>query len=155
MALPNNPLINGLYPDFSVINISIPGFRLLGVGCTEINYSFKNEPGEAEGTQQQVLGLTPGQYRAEGSITLHKRWAGELREVLARRGGFLSQLFNMDVQYDMNDGLGPIEDNLVGCKIKNGENGHKSGADPLVEKIDLYILYYLPDGLEPLDNMRL
>ncbi len=94
MALPNNPLINGEYPDWSLVNISMPGFRLLGVGCTELSYSFKNEPGEAEGTQQQVLGLTPGQYRAEGSITLHKRWAGQLREVLASEGGgFLSKLF--------------------------------------------------------------
>jgi len=153
MALPANPLINGEYPDWSLVNISIPGFRLLGVGSTELNYSFKNEPGEAEGTQQQVLGLTPGQYRAEGSITLHKRWARELRTVLGN--GFLSKLFRMNVQYDMNDGLGVIEDKLVGCKIKNGENSHKSGSDALVEKIDLYILYYLPDGIQPLNNMRL
>lgn len=153
MALPANPLINGSFPDWSNIEIAIPGFKLLGVGCTELSYSFKNEPGEAEGTQQQVLGLTPGQYRAEGSITLHKRWARELRGVLGP--GFLSRLFRMNVQYDMNDGLGTIEDKLVGCKIKTGENSHKSGSDALVEKMDLYIIYYLPDGMPPLVNMKL
>lgn len=153
MPLPPNPLINGVYPDFSRIELSSDTIPLIGVGATEISYSDKSDPGIVRGAQRQPLGITPGQYEAEGSITFHRRWYQEFVNSLA--GGIYDTFFNLTVSYDMGDGLGLLTDQLIGCRLKSNEGSFTQGNDPLVQKLGLFISYILWDGKLPLDNIRL
>jgi hypothetical protein len=155
MSLPNNPSVNGLYPDWSTVVIELPGTPGIGRGCTDISYNAKNEKGKARGTQQQVLGFTPGEYDAEGSITLHAAFALELLRSLGT--GYLSTFFPITVSYPATTALNAplIVDRLVGCILKGENNEYKQSGDPLMRKYDMDILYYTTNGIAPLFNMRL
>lgn len=155
LSLPPIPLINGNYPDWSQIDIVLPAPapRLTGVWATKLSYKHTSKKGEAKGTTQQVLGLTPGEYSAEASLTLHKRAASVLRRSLGE--GYMNKQFRIDVNYKMTDTLPMISDRLVGVSITDNGNDHSQGGDSLYETFDLYVLYLLLDGMKPLPNMRL
>lgn len=155
LSLPPIPLVNGNYPDWSQIDIVLPAPapRLTGVWCTKLSYKHSSKKGEATGTTAQVLGLTPGEYRAEGSMTLHKRAASVFRRALGE--GYMAKQFRIDCHYNMNDGAGVISDYLRGVSITDVGNDHSQGSEALSETFDLYILVLLLDGMKPLPNMRI
>lgn len=154
MPFPQNPLINGAYPDYSRVTVTIGELELFE-GITSINYSDGCDPGMARGMQQQILGDTPGEYNCEGSIEMHLQAS---QTMLANLGpGFYGIKFGIVVSYEVNNGSPTTEyitDSLVGCRLKKKDQSHKSGSDALTVKFDLFITYLLHNGIAPIANMR-
>lgn len=144
---PAEPLLNGKYPQYSNVEIGIAGVRNF-LGLTELNYSDSCEPGEARGNKIIRLGTTDGEYKAEGSITMHKRHHQELIKLLG--DGFYLVTFEIVVIYDMNDGLGLLEDTIEGVRLKKNDQAHKQGNDPLMPKFDLDVTLILWNGVSPI-----
>lgn len=143
------PLINGVRYDFSSIEARIAGQLFLGF--KEISYNETLEPGEVRGTSAQLLARTRGEYKAEGSVTLFKQEWAELLALLGN--GYLEVVFPIVVHY-ADTAMPVITDNLVGVRLKGGDNAHSQGTDPLVVKSDLHIMYIKQAGLKPLTNLR-
>lgn len=141
-----------VYPDYSSIEFSIAGRRAQG-GITEINYSDSNDLGEPMANQRQGLGTTPGQYKAEGSLTMHMLQGQEVLEALG--DGFYDKIFSILVVYQIPQTATFIRDTLALCRFKKQDHAHKSGNDPLVKKFDLHVQYVLWNGKKPILNMRL
>ena len=149
-TFPAEPAINGKYPQYSKIEYDINGVHNFR-GVTEINYSDSCEPGEARGNRQIILGTTDGEYKAEGSMTMHKRHAQELINDIGH--GFYLVSFPIVVVYDMNDGLGLIRDTLEGVRLKKNDQGHKQGPEALVTKFDLFVTLIRWNGISPVPEI--
>ena len=143
----NYPEINGCRYDFSSIECDANGVVLKGY--EGISYSDKCEPGEARGTHQQALGDTPGEYSAEGSLEMFKLEHQALIESLGN--GYMRRKFNIMVSYG-NDGDPLLTDELLGCRIKSGEDGHQKGSDPLKVKVGLWIRLIRRNGVDPIPD---
>lgn len=152
MPFPAPILINGEYPDYSRITLQIHNTQNF-LGVKEISYSDGCEPGEARANQQQRLATSPGEYKAEGSMTMYKRHSQEMIRNLGQ--GFYAVRFNIIVVYRMEDGGPAITDTIAGVRLKKNDNSHKQGSDPLEVKWDLDVSYVLWDGIAPLREMRL
>lgn len=145
-TFPEEPLINGRYPQYSNIEFNIAGnkdFR----GITEINFSDGCEPGEVRGNKTIRLGTTDGEYKAEGSMTMHVRHLDELLKILGPQ--YYLTTFEIALVYDMNDGLGLIDRTLEGVRLKKLDENPKQGTEALMVKVDLDITKILRNGLEP------
>ncbi len=154
MPFPQNPLINGAYPDYSRVTITLDDMDFFE-GITSISYSDSCEPGKARGMQQQILGDTPGEYDCEGSMEMHLQHAQTFMDRLAE--GAYNTKFGIVVSYETNEGGSGsryITDSLVGCRVKKYDMSHKSGSDPLSVKLDLFVTYILWNGFPRIANMR-
>lgn len=147
MPIIEYPTINGQRYDFSSIEANAGG--MIHKGYEEISYSHKMEPGEARGTHQVALGDTPGEYSAEGSLTMLKTEYQEWIERLGR--GYMRKRFNMTVSYG-DDGSEIIVDELLRCRIKSSENQHQKGNEPLKVKVSLWIGYLREGGVDPVPD---
>ena len=141
-----------VYPDYSSIEFTVAGRKAQG-GITEINYSDSNDMGEAEGNQRQILGTTPGKYKAEGSFSIHLKDGQDI--ITALSPGFYDKIFDIVVVYQIPQSSTFIRDTLGQCRLKKQDHAHKSGNDPLVKKFDLHVTYVLWNGQNPILNMRL
>ena len=135
------PLVNGKRYDFSSIVLQLPERKILGF--KEINYSQKLEPGEVRGAHAQLLGRTRGNYTGEGSMTLYRQEADELRQALG--DGYMEKEFDITVTY-ADDGQPTVTDILKACRIVGEDASHSQGQDPLVEKFDLSVLSIKKNG---------
>ena len=143
------PLIRGLRYDYSSVDINVNGRGVTGV--TEIEYSHKLEPGKVRGTSAQVLGRTRGQYEAEGSFTMPKQEADELRAALG--AGYMERSFDVVVHY-AERGQPLSTDRLVACRIKSESNSHKEGSDALAVKFDLDVIALISNGTPAISGLR-
>jgi hypothetical protein len=141
------PRVNGTTFDFSCIEANANG--MVCKDYEEISYSDDCEPGEARGTHQQALATTPGEYKAEGSLTMYKDafddWVAELGD------GYMVRSFPITVTYG-NDFTPLTTDTLHGCRIKKVENQHQKGNEPLKVKVDLYVAQIDHNGVKPIPN---
>lgn len=148
----DNPLINGFRPDYSRITFAL-GDRQFQPGITEISYKDNIDRGQARANQQQILAYTPGEYKAEASITILLDEADDMIEQLGGHG-FMERPFNIVVVY-RKVALGKKKrDTIVGCLFKENDNSHKQGNEALVIKRSLDVSYILHNGFNPLVNMR-
>lgn len=141
------PRINGMEYDYSCIELNI--LNLVLKGYEEISYSHDCEPGEGRGTHQQALGTTPGEYKAEGSVTI---LLSDYHELLSAVGtGYMLVTFPISVTYG-NDFTPLVTDTLHGCRIKKVEKQHQKGNEPLKVKLDLYVAQVDENGIKPIPN---
>ena len=140
-----------VYPDYSSIEFSVACRKAQG-GITEINYSDSNELGEANGNQRQILGTTPGIYKAEGSFSMQLKDGQDIIDALSP--GFYDKIFDIVVVYQIPQTSSFITDTLAKCRLKKQDHAHKSGNDALMKKFDLHITYILWNGKNPILNMR-
>jgi hypothetical protein len=126
------------------------GASALFSGVQEISYSDALEPGEFRAIgSAEVLGMTRGQYSAEGSMTMEKRYAQSLMETLAAAGGggYGVPSFQIVVSY-ADIGLAPITDTLEGCRIAKAEDSVQQGSsDVQVVKFELKLIKVLRNGI--------
>ncbi len=148
------PLINGLKYDYSSVELNIDG-QVFG-GVKSINYKWSLDPGVQRGTRAQKIGRSRGTYDADGSIEIYKVEYHAIISRLSRLGtrGYAETAFNIVVSYEENV-TDVITDQLVGIRLKTGENGHQEGNDPLVVKCDLDIMYILENGLSAIDPRKM
>jgi hypothetical protein len=144
------PLINGFLHEFASIEAKANGQIISGF--KELSYSHKKEPAKQHGSSAQPIGRTRGQYDAEGSITMYKRFAQDLTNALGP--GYMDVAFTITVNYQPDDLQGIITDTLVGCLIKNDEDSHSEGTDALVTKYDLDIMYIKKGGKAPISGLK-
>ena len=153
--MPLYPDINGLRFDFSSVSFSFSALPLNPVvGVQAIDYKYKLQPGEVRGTAPQVIGRTRGKYESDCTVTLFKAeedlLIGAVEGIAAVSGalGFMEQPFDITVVYA--DYLqAPITDQIVGARIMTVTQGHKSGADALVSKVEMNTMYVLPNNRVP------
>ena len=140
--------INGFVYQYSSVTITIANLPYSGV--TEINYSDDISRSKLMGTGIFPLGLTRGNYTAEGSITIVKEQFPKISAALSQQGGgrgFAEVSFLVTVTY-AEPGSALITDTIEGCKIKHNENSHSSGStDGLVHKFDLDVFRIKWNGL--------
>jgi Asp-tRNA(Asn)/Glu-tRNA(Gln) amidotransferase C subunit len=141
------PLINGYrYSWASVAAILGAGsFTQELSGLKSINYATEVSRGEARGAGRQRLGWTAGNVAHTASLEMLKEEYMNLVEQLSAIGPFLDQVFDIPVSYTEN-GVTKT-DKVVGCRIKKDAHDHAQGTDALVVKIDLDIMYVLPNGV--------
>jgi hypothetical protein len=147
------PLINGNRYDYSSVDIRIAGKSFRGV--KSISYKDSLEPGEVFGTHAQALGVTRGQYKAEGSVEVYKEELDDILTALSALppGGYLESRFNVEVHYAEAPAAPTVTDKLIGCRVKAVDENHQSGTDPLSVKLDLYVQHVERHGKNPLGSM--
>lgn len=148
------PLINGRAYDYSCLE-TIP-LPLLGIvkAITEISYSDTLEKGEFAGMAPHLLALTPGQYRAEASMTIEKQYhtafITALQQMAAPFGGDIRHVkFPLMCMY-ASPGMPIITDKLIDCQWGGGEQSNSQGTDALVVTVPLRIKAVFWNGVNPL-----
>jgi len=150
VVINNTPIV---YPDYFSIEFTVAGRKAQG-GITEINYSDNVERGQATANQRQVLGKTPGMYKADdGSFSIHMEDGQEIIDLLSP--GFYDKIFDILVAYQMPRTNRIVRDTLAKVQLKKQDHAHKSGTDPLVKKFEFELHYILWNGQNPLLRMRL
>lgn len=148
------PLINGVRFDYSSVEINVAGVVFGGV--KSINYKWTLDPGEIRGTRSQVVGRTRGQYGAEGSLEMYKLEYEQLITLLSAGGskGYAEVPFLINVGYSENV-TDVMADQLIGCRLKSGENSGSEGNEALVVKCDLHIMRISENGKHPIDPSKM
>jgi hypothetical protein len=144
-------MINGIRYDFSSVIIAINGIKFGGV--KSLNYSGTLTPGKLRGNRAQVIGRTRGSYDATGSLEV---WKAEWRNMLEALGpGFMEQAFGITAAYSelTTPQLAQL-DEIVGCRIVKHEDQMSEGEEPLTVKLDLDIMYVVPNGLVPVSPLQ-
>lgn len=150
MPTPPYPLVNGFRFDWSSAVVKFGGALFYGV--KSITYKHSVDPGKVRGNRAQVVGVTRGEYNAEGSVELYKSEYDELTTALAMKGrGFFGQFFETSVSYSEAPDMPVITDLLHGCRLISAENSHSEGSDALVVRCDLLIMSIAENGKSPLD----
>lgn len=147
MADISYPLVNGVRYEWSSAEIKLNGLTFLGI--KEVAYNHKLEPSKVYGVHPQPIGRTRGVYSAEGSVTMYLSEANQLIESLG--DGYMEQNFDMVVTYAEID-QDSITDEIIGCRIKSDDSSLSQGADALVKKFDLDVMFLIRNGRQALIN---
>lgn len=135
------PLINGVRHEWSSAELKIK--EKIYQGIKEVSYNDKLEPTKVYGVHAQPIGRTRGVYSAEGSITVYLE---EYDLIINDLGdGFMEVPFDI-VSAFTETNVRSVTDTLVGCRFKGNDHSMSQGADPLVRKIDLDIMFILWNG---------
>lgn len=146
--------INGNMYSWGSVSVFCDGLPLIGV-CG-VKYSDKRERVKAYGTGRHHAprGRSRGKYSAEGSLTLWKDTAADLRIYLASRSGtgsYGDTEFQLSVQFFENDtDLHDVQ--LVRACIAGSDTSADENPDPLKEEIPLDIIAIIRDGVTLFDN---
>ncbi len=163
------PSINGLYPDFSSVEFSVPGYPSTppygGVlSIQSIDYSDSLEAGELRGAAPQLLARTRGKYTAEGKIKLPKIEADGMLQVMSQAGAALGRpmgyleygaLTITVPYYEPSISATPIVDSLIGFRFKKPADARKTGQDPLMVDLDFSLFMLVRNGKYPFDPATL
>jgi len=136
MATPTtNPLVNGVYYDYSSIRIDIDDEPELLI--KEIKYAPSVERGKVMGTSMRQLGFTRGQLSFEGSLVFSTREAFD--RFLAARG---ERIFLDPVAFIISYGTDgqPVTTDTLETYIKKPQLGGSSGTDALEVSCDLDVI---------------
>ena len=146
IAYPNG---TGSIYDFTSIELNIGGRKY--VSQSEISYSDDLEPGEVYGSLPHALGVTRGQYKAEGSLSMLK---AEAMQMITDMGdGWMEQLIKVSVQFS-ESGQDIITDDLYDVRIKKADDSYSAGSDALMTKFDLRIGDIKRNGISPTTKTR-
>jgi hypothetical protein len=146
IAYPNS---TGSIFDYTSIELDIGGRKY--IGHSEISYSDDLEPGEVYGSLPHSLGVTRGQYKAEGSFSMLK---AEAMQMIADMGdGWMEQLIKFSVQFS-ETGQAVVTDDLYDCRIKKADDSYSAGSDAAMMKFDLRIGYIKRNGISPTTKSR-
>jgi hypothetical protein len=148
------PLINRNRYDFASIEAMVNGLPVLGRTFKAIEYSDSVQRGVVRAGGRLPLGLTGGEYTAEGSLEMPKEEFDIFLGVITQGGarGYLDAPFEMSVTYA--ELLGPLMvDHLYGCRINGTSQSHQTGPDGLVVRVPLYIQMLILNGKRPLTGI--
>lgn len=147
--------VNGNQYDFGSGKVKVAGDVLYGL--TGIKYSQKRErpKGYGQGRHHAPRGRGRGKYSAEGSITVYRSTARELRKTLAAQSA--DGVSYGDVEFQVvgqwsETGEGEDKVELFGCVIAGEDGGSEEGGDLDKEEIMLDVMYIKKNGLTLFDN---
>lgn len=143
-------LLNGVRHSWSSVELRVNGLIILG--CTEVNYSPKLEPGVVRGAGSLPIAHTLGNAEFEGDFTILLE---EFNELLTQLGqGAMAQTFDIVCSYDatlgnvQSGGLSVITDTLQACRITSIEATNSSGStDATARKCTVKPLMVLLNGI--------
>lgn len=143
-------LINGKRHSFASIKVRIRGRERKLI--KEINYSDNLDHGEMRGTGPELLGITRGEYKAEGDVVMFKKQHAAL--VAEFGDGFMEEPFDVVCTYETNPGDGITTDVVRGCTISSNEAKNAQGTDATTVSCKLSVNHILWNGKKPLKNMQ-
>jgi hypothetical protein len=148
------PFVNGNRYDYSAVQVQIDGMPILGQEITAITYKHTLKPEGIYGSSPVKIGRTRGRYEADGTLEINKEAYGTLISLLAQDPslGYMEKSFTITVSYQ--DTGGPlITDTLIGCRLTEDEDSHKSGPEGLTVRCTLDIMTIERDGISPIGGI--
>jgi hypothetical protein len=144
------PQINGVYYDFSSIELRIDG--QIFIGFKSITYTRTRSRVMVRGNSPDPLGKTRGinEYSAECEMYLPE--FNELENLILGAGntdGYGEVFFDIFVTYTEN-GFDTIQDQLIACTFDSTDASHAQSADPLLRKFALNPLKIIFNGSDDL-----
>lgn len=140
-------IINANRYDYSSIEIAIDGLPILGQDIISVSYKQSLKSEKVYGGSPMPRGRTRGRYEADASMEITKEVYGNLIEALSQdtQYGYMEKPFNITVTYQ--DVGGPlIVDELIGCRLGEDEDSHKSGPEGLTVRCTLDPVYIVRNG---------
>ena len=163
---------NGRQLQASDLSLAIAGFYFPWI--SELEYSDTCEVQEGRGLSPYAMGTTTGEYKANGSITVHLAYRKQFMEIIAGQAGqvaaveglgkagrsFMDISFGVKCQYQFRALPGApdfpiITDQVLGCRITGGGVTISAGNGVLVEKFPLYVGLIIRDGFIPVSGLTL
>ena len=136
-------MMNGVQLQFSSIALAIDGTYFPWI--TEVSYEQSLDPGEARGTSPYPMGVTLGEYKASGSLTVHRAHREEFLSlvegyIMSQTGlpGFMSGFFPVMVTYQ-EIGWPQVEIDTFFARITGLHSDGSTGNGVLLTKFPLYI----------------
>lgn len=143
------PLINGNTYSHTSLTITISDVPYTLSGVKEISYKWKSDPGKVFGTSIKKLARTAGNMECDGSITLFKEEADQVRRQLAAiSNGIGYGYVGFNISVCMQEAALPFtEDQIVGARITGEEIQSSAGNEASTVKWDLDIMDLVIDGV--------
>ncbi len=143
------PVINGNAFSWASVAFRFDGGE--GIYVKEISYSHSVEREKIRGAGMRPLGMTRGEYDAEGSMTLNEEG---YRALITKFGpGFMEKRFSISVSY-AEIGQPTVTDELLDCRIASVEHNPSQGSEGLEVSIELSIMSIRESGINPLASTR-
>lgn len=135
------PTFSSKQYSWSDTSISIGG-RILE-GCTEVEYSEKQEKDVLRGRGNKPHKVTRGNIAYEGKLTI---WQSELESMVqdAPNKSVLNLSFDVIVSYVPDDGGPTVTDVLKGCEFTENKKGMKQGDKNMLIEMPIIFLDIKP-----------
>lgn len=147
-----SPSRNDIQLQFSSIDLGIRGNYFPWVN--EISYDMTLDPGEARGTSPYPMGVTLGEIKANGSLTIHRIYREQfLNFVEQNQKGFMQQFFPVQVTVQ-EFGWSQTETDEFDARIVGMSHEFTAGNNVLQSKFPLYIPGLIKaNGHQPTDGI--
>lgn len=149
-----SPFINGNRYDFTSVGIQVNGVALLGQEITSVDYKHGLKPASIYGTSPRKLGRSRGVYEADASLEITKESYAILVAALSQdpTRGYMEMPFLVTVMY-ADVGQPTQQDDLVGCRIVEDSDAHKTGSEGLTVRVTLDVIKILRNGMDALASV--
>lgn len=148
------PLIQGVRTDHSSIDLRLNGKSGVGqslwkTGLKSLTWDASLEPGEVRGAWAQVVGLTRGTFKANGSMELWKAEAVNFEQDLYTQyqpQGLLEITFPILLTYKQESVIAPATAAMIARMTKKSDSTTQ-GSEAHSTKYDLYIIMVSENGI--------
>lgn len=150
----------GFQYQYSNIQINLQGRYFPWV--SSVSYSDTNDVAEARGVSPYPMGTTLGEYKASGSLEIHKLYNKDFLDILASLSpdgkSIYDVIFSINVQYQLRPANGQVAapvvtDVLQGCRITGQGQDMSAGNAVLTVKHSLYIALIQWSGYLPIAGL--
>ena len=158
------PQLNNIYPDWAKISLAFTGTNIPIINpliaFEALSFKIDSNGELVHGAAEIGIGQTTGQFTPTASCTMY---AAAYQQLIASissdtlgdgvlSGGYMTQLFNMMITYDLGDGV-LTYDMLFGCRIKSDNGDFRKGGTPLSITFDLQPIYGARNSVLPNDDI--
>ena len=148
------PLVQGVRTDHSSIDLRLDGTSGVGqslwkTGLKSLTWDASLEPGEVRASYAQVVGLTRGTFKANGSMELWKGEAVNFEQALFDHyspQGLLEIIFPILLTYKQESVVLPSTVALW-ARLTKKSDGSTQGSESHSTKYDLYVLMVSENGI--------
>lgn len=143
--------LNDLRFDYSSIEVNFAGARFGGIKA--ISYNDGLEAGVVRGSPAQIIGMTRGQYTAEGNFEMYREDYDDLTTLLIAKGAGAGIY---EVSFDINVTFSEISSNITqndvikGARIKKVDSSNQLGSDASAVRVDFGAKFIVWNGKNPL-----
>ncbi len=141
--------INGNRYSFTSIRMAANGKDFPRGVLRSINYNGTQEPGEVQGNQVTLVGLTSGYGKGNGDFEMLVAEFDDFAASLTQNG-FLPLMtvdFDIVISYSVND-VDVRTDVLRGCRITAVDSSNSQGTDATAKKCNIVIRRMTLNGID-------
>ena len=156
------PRFNSLQLQFANMALSFGGTTYF-TNLSEVAYSDTCEKGEARGISPLPMGVTQGEYKAQGSFSVHLIAWPDLQKILASQSpdgnSIYDAMFDISIQWAAKASPGQPQPAvqthvLQSCFITGTDLSSSAGNAPVMVKCTLYVPYISWNGYLPLSGVE-